>query len=264
MRIVTKYQSQSGLQNTALSVIILLSVVLAGCGLLESDSEDGNAKLGGSTSTEFTNIGDHTDVIINLKYTHPAFERVQDSVVVVANQNGDVTWYAKFRFDTVVSKTLDTILGMQELPAEPKKAILDALLQRYGATLDTSDKDNMWISATLKGRVTSEGIQEYVSSGGDLSKPFTIVRYNANVGDVYRFKRPDGVEVTRTVTSKSTTDDYPIAFWLIKVIKVEETSNDPFIKKITYITNHKFGLVGIEIETIDGFKTKVGLWPPNL
>lgn len=31
-------------------------------------------------------------------------------------------------------------------------------------------------------KVTSEGIQEFINSDGDLSRPFTIVKYDAEVG----------------------------------------------------------------------------------
>ena len=68
-----------------------------------------------------------------------------------------------------------------------------------------------------------------------------IVDYDSKVGDEY--KTSDGV---RTVTSKSTEDDY---FWggmLIKVMEVEETPNKFGVKKIVYQTNHKFGLVAVE------------------
>ena len=113
-------------------------------------------------------------------------------------------------------------------------------------------------------KVTAEGIQEFVSSKGDLSKPFTIVKYNANVGDKYEFTNSDGVKITRTVTYKSTTDDYQVGFWYLKVIKVEETREDPLTEKITYITNHKFGLVGVLLEPKAGKDIRVSVFPPTL
>jgi hypothetical protein len=113
-------------------------------------------------------------------------------------------------------------------------------------------------------KVTSEGIQEFVNSKGDLSRPFTIVKYGAAVGDKYEITNTEGVKVTRTVTYKSTTDDYGIGFWMIKIIKVEETKEDPFVEKVTYYTNHKFGLVGIVINTKTGKELKLGIFPPTL
>ncbi|MBI3258309.1 MAG: hypothetical protein HYZ54_02335 [Ignavibacteriae bacterium] len=102
-----------------------------------------------------------------------------------------------------------------------------------------------------------------MSSGGDLSRPYTIVKYSANVGDKYEFTDEDGIKVTRTVVSKSTTDDYYMGFWMIKVMKIEQVKEDPVIDKITYITNHKFGLVGIILQTKNGKTLKISILPPN-
>lgn len=68
-----------------------------------------------------------------------------------------------------------------------------------------------------------------------------IVDYDSKVGDEY--KTSDGV---RTVTSKSTEDDFYWGGMLIKVTEVEETPNKFGVKKIVYQANHKFGLVGVE------------------
>ncbi len=120
------------------------------------------------------------------------------------------------------------------------------------------------VSFDLKMKITSEGIQEFVSSNNDLSRPYTIIKYAANVGDKYEFTNSEGIKVTRTVTSKSTTDDYPVGFYLIKVSKIEETKEDVFVDKVTYITNHKFGLVGVIIKTKNGKTMQLGLIPPNM
>jgi len=98
----------------------------------------------------------------------------------------------------------------------------------------------------------------------EFSKPFTIVKYNANVGDKYEFTSSNGMKITRTVTYKSTTDDYQVGFWYLKVIKVEETREDPLMEKITYITNHKFGLVGVLLEPKAGKDIRVTVFPPTL
>jgi hypothetical protein len=53
------------------------------------------------------------------------------------------------------------------------------------------------------------------------------------------------------VVSKSTDDDYPYGFYNIKTIQVETDANNlgstGGIDKITYIANHKFGLVGVKV-----------------
>jgi hypothetical protein len=108
----------------------------------------------------------------------------------------------------------------------------------------TGDK----ISVTgLKFQVTKEGIASKVPAF-----PGTIVKYDSKVGDKY--KVIEGVE--REVTSKSTDDDYPYGFMLIKVMKVEESpSIIPGVSKMVYIANHKFGIVGLEV-TLDDNTTK--------
>ena len=53
-----------------------------------------------------------------------------------------------------------------------------------------------------------------------MSRPVFVVKYGAAVGDTFVFKSAEGVKVTRTVASKSTTDDYPIGFWLGKGLMV--------------------------------------------
>ena len=51
-------------------------------------------------------------------------------------------------------------------------------------------------------------------------------------------------------------DDYPYGMMYIKVVKVEEVPNylksATGIRKITYIANHKFGLVGFMVTLDDG------------
>jgi hypothetical protein len=235
------------------------------CDTTNTDANDGpNAPVGGNTSTDYTKVGDKTEVYTDLGQINPVFNNLRDSVVVTKNDNGNVTWFAQFIVDTSMTRALDTILGTESLPTDMKKQILDTYLHRFGATLDSTDKDNIKLTVTIKGRVTSDGIQEYMTSANE-SKPFTVIRFNAKVGDKYEMTQAaDGAKVTRTVTYHSTTDDYPIGFWDIKVFKTEQTSADPLIKKMTYITNHKFGLVGIELEMLDGSVRKVTLWPANL
>ncbi len=260
----TSYTYQSPIPTLVVATVLALASVTA-CDTTNTNGEDGpNAPVGGSTTTGYTNVGDQSDIYTDLGLINPVFIDLRDSVVVVKNDNGNVTWFAQLTFDTAQSMALDTILGLQDVPADMKRDILDTYLARFGATLDTSDKDNMVIKATISGRVTSEGIQEYMTSGTE-SKPFTIIRFDAKVGDTYEMTRAsDGVKVKRTVTYKSEDDDYPVGFWLIKVFRTEEVSEDPLVEKITYITNHKFGLVGMELLMKDGTKREIQVWPPNL
>jgi hypothetical protein len=105
------------------------------------------------------------------------------------------------------------------------------------------------VTATnIKFKSTTEGIESI--AGLD---PGIIVKYDAKVGDTYTVT---GTNKKRTVLSRSTDDDYPYGFYLIKVIKVEENTNSLGVKKITYWANHKFGLVGIEFQFDDGSTAK--------
>lgn len=103
----------------------------------------------------------------------------------------------------------------------------------------------------VKFKVTTEGIE---SING--FEPGVIVKYDSKVGDTY--KLDDGG--VRKVTSKSTDDDYSYGFYMIKVLKVEETPNKLGVKKITYWANHKFGLVGVEIAYDDNTTTKFPIY----
>lgn len=80
-----------------------------------------------------------------------------------------------------------------------------------------------------------------------------IVKYDSEVGDTYPIGSTDNV---RTVVSKTGVDDYPYGFYLIKTIQVETNPNTlkttGGVTKITYVANHKFGLVGVKVAFDDG------------
>lgn len=104
--------------------------------------------------------------------------------------------------------------------------------------------------------VTVSGLKFKVTTGGIESKnpsyPGIIVKYDSEVGDTYSA----GNGVVRKVVSRSSDDDYPYYFWYIKVIKVEESPSVlPGVKKIVYIANHRFGIVGIELTLDDDTTT---------
>lgn len=109
----------------------------------------------------------------------------------------------------------------------------------------------------LKVKMTDEGILDYTNKDHD---PFVLVRYDASVGDKYTLEKSDGVTITRKVISKSTTDDYFWSGMLIKTINVEQDSRIPGIKKIEFIANHKFGLVGIRFYMEDGTTSQIDLF----
>jgi hypothetical protein len=104
----------------------------------------------------------------------------------------------------------------------------------------------------LKVKVTKEGIESKIPSF-----PGIIVKYDSKVGDKYSVS--DGVE--REVISKSDVDEYPYGFYLIKVMKVEESpSVIPGVSKMVYVANHKFGIVGLEVTFSDNTTANFTIW----
>jgi hypothetical protein len=127
------------------------------------------------------------------------------------------------------------------------QAIKNILSNFPGTTIDGNN-------VTVDGvelKITNEGVE---SVTGML--PGILVKYDSKVGDTYPIP---GTNKKRTVVSKSTDDDFSWAFWLIKVIKVEEPTNRLGVKKTTYIGNHKFGIVEIVYEMDDGSVVKFGI-----
>ena len=234
-----------------------------GCELLEGGSEDPN-ELGGDPNIELTEVGQRTTASFNIPGNNPAFNNLDAEATVSENRNGIVTYDVEIGFDLEVVRAVDSMAGTSTLPDAGKRAILDLMLDRYGATLDTTDPNNMKILAQVKLKVTDAGIQDFITSEGNESQPFTIVKYDAEVGDEYTFNK-DGNMIERRVVSRSTEDDYQVAFWLLKVIKVRETEeNHPLIEEIVYVTNHKYGLVGIELKLKNGEEASAVLFPPTL
>ena len=119
-------------------------------------------------------------------------------------------------------------------------------------------------SYPVEGKITDQGIYDYVYSNGDKSKPFTLVKFDANVGDKWEFN-VGNQKVTREVIRKSTEDDVEYVFWLVKTVDVEETipagtmigGSESQIKKIVWQFNHKFGFISATITKTNNTTTKV-------
>ena len=96
-------------------------------------------------------------------------------------------------------------------------------------------------------KITTEGLELKTGPGAGV-----LVKYDSKVGDTY----PIGsTGKFRTVVAKTGVDDYPYGFMLIKVVQVEESPNylkAGGVSKITYVANHKFGLVGVKFSLDDG------------
>lgn len=244
-------------------LLLTAALVLTWSGCSKDDTGE-STELGGETNLELTRVGNLFPITIGSDVYIPAFSHLKDSIQIIRNDGGIVTFRGIMTFDTLLTNALANELGIASLPGDIKHNIIAEYAARYNATLDTTDKNAMTAIAEVKFRITSEGIQGFAYSKGDLSRPFTIVKYNSNVGDTYELTTDEGVKITRRVTYKSTTDDYAMGFWMIKVIKVEETKEDPYIEKITFVANHKFGMVGAMLKTKAGKELKAGIWPPTM
>ena len=105
--------------------------------------------------------------------------------------------------------------------------------------------------------VSVENLQMQQTTGGIkcITGPDSgiLINYNSNVGDTYPIGSTGRV---RTVVSKTGVDDYPYGFYLIKTIQVESNRlglrSATGVSKITYIANHKFGMVGVKVTFTDG------------
>lgn len=117
---------------------------------------------------------------------------------------------------------------------------------------------------TIEGKITSNGIYDYVYSNGDKGKPFTLVKFDAKVGDQWEYNVGDK-KVVRKVVKKSTEDDVEYLWWLVKTIDVEETiptgtivnGNASEIKKILWKFNHKFGFIEATVTKTDNTVTDI-------
>ncbi len=242
--------------------IALAFGIMAFVSCSDDSSTDPNV-LDGNTDLEATKVGSEFGIYLEIEGdTKGVLNNVEDSVVVTKRENGITTLSAKFVVSESTMIDVDTLLGTEELSEATKREIVNHFLKRFDAQLDTTDKERITVTTEIKVKATDKGIQDFVYSKGNTNKPFTLIKYDDGVGDKYTFTADDGTEYTREIVSKSTEDEYPLGFFYIKVTKVDETQpNDPLLKKISYYTNHKFGLVGIELETLNGKKAKIDILP---
>lgn len=100
----------------------------------------------------------------------------------------------------------------------------------------------------MKIQQTTGGIKSMTGGGAGI-----LVKYDSKVGDTYAIGSTGKV---RTVVSKTGVDDYNYGMMLIKTIQVEDNpvylKSTAGVSKITYVANHKFGLVGVKVGFDDG------------
>lgn len=213
-----------------------------------------------------TKVGNQFGLYLDIENQyHPALSKIRDTIVITKNQNGIVTLKGVLAIDELYLKQIDTLLGLQNLSEDIKRGFVDYYKQIYNFSIDSSNKQNIKAEFELKCKITSEGIQDFIYSKGDESKPFTIMKYSANIGDKYEFTTNEGTKITRVVTHIHTKEDWNLGFLEVKTTRVvQETPEDPLLKKITYVGNHKFGLVGLILETKDNKILKITIMPWNV
>jgi hypothetical protein len=208
------------------TILLLTILLLASCSK-PSDNAD-SSTLGGDPDLSQNTVGNTISTFVNLGGT---YTDLNETIAVESNENGVITLDVKATLPA-------SALLVQLLPSGFKDG---------SGNLDTK----------LVIKNTSEGVLDYNNSDG---KPFVIVRYDSNVGDKYVLEKSNGDKITRTVTAKSTTDDYFYGVMLIKTVTVEQDSRIPGVSKIVYDANHMFGLVGIKFVMEDGSTTNISLF----
>ena len=147
---------------------------------------------------------------------------------------------------------LENGVSVLTLSVDFSEAELENIQQRLPGFDGRSDFD-------AKFRVTTKGVQSVYDDGTN----FTLVKYDAEVGDKYTLKR-NGQNLVREVTQKSTEDDYYWNGWLLKTITVKETGRAvPGLSQTELVFNHKFGLVGYTLKFEDGSSESIPIIMQN-
>jgi hypothetical protein len=210
-------------------LMALAILSFSSCSLFEGDND-----LGGDTDLAINQVGNtfSTSGAINGTYVN-----VTSSITVTQSDKG-------------VAK-MAVVADLMNYPE----------LAKFNDLIPAVYKDSQGrVNTEMKFKITSEGIQDYANLDGDA---FTMVKYDCKVGDTYKLKKSDGKTITRTVTAKSTEDDFSWGWLLIKTITVEQDSRIPGVSKIVYRFNHKFGLVYAEVVAEDGSKVSSLIFPTN-
>ena len=175
-------------------------------------------ELGGDTDLPMNDVGNtyNASVYINDEYVN-----LNESVVITNKEDGEV------------------IVRIQaDLPDSPVVNLISSEFIKNGK-----------LDGEFRFKNTSEGVLDYFNKE---NKPFIIAKYDAKVGDKYELDLAGGRKVTRTVTKKSSSDDFEWGWYYLKTNTVEQDSDIPGIAKIIYNVNHKFGWVSVEVVMEDG------------
>lgn len=215
---------------------IILAFIFTSCSKVNSSDEKNDPNvIGGDTNIPLAQQGNTATT--GYVYIDNNYYNINSSFEITKNENGIAT--------VKVSADLSQVPGLKAfndfIPSEMK---------------DSAGK----INTEVRLKITSEGIQDFFNKDQKLH---TLVKYDCNVGDQYKLTKSDGNTITRTVTSKSTTDDTPFGMMYIKAITIEQDSRVPGIKKFIYKANHRFGLVYFEIVAEDGSSASTNIFAQN-
>lgn len=175
-------------------------------------------ELGGDSNLPMNDVGNTYNASV---YINDDYVNLNESVVITNKEDGEV------------------IVRIQaDLPDLPVVNLISSEFIKNGK-----------LDGEFRFKNTSEGVLDYFNKE---NKPFIIAKYDAKVGDKYELDLAGGRKVTRTVTKKSSSDDFEWGWYYLKTITVEQDSDIPGIAKIIYNVNHKFGWVSVEVVMEDG------------
>jgi hypothetical protein len=221
------------MKKTLFFLISLALFSISSCNLIDDIKEDDN-ELNGDTDIPLGEVG---NTFATTTYINGNYVESETSISITRNDDGLVR--------------MAVVADLTKFPA----------LAGYNNMIPDTYKDSQGrLNTEAKYKITSEGIQDFTNID---QEPHTMVKYDGKVGDTYKLEKSDGNTITRTVTAKSSEDDFPYGFMYIKTMTVEQDSRIPGINKIVYRFNHKFGLVYAEIVAEDGSTAGSYFYPSN-
>ncbi len=162
--------------------------------------------------------------------------------VTVSSSSAEIAGVSDF---SAVVNTLENGISTYTAQATVTNPLIKNMIANFPGVVINGDAVSI---SNLQVQQTSDGIK-------CITGPFAgiLVKYDANVGDTFATGTAGKV---RKVVSKTGVDDYPYGMYLIKTIQVESTVSEASrmsgINKITYVANHRFGMVGVKVDFEDG------------
>jgi len=223
------------MKNLFVFSAVLSMCILSSCGLFDDKDTDNANTLGGDTSIPMNQVGNKfkPGTVSVGGTTIP----VTASMTITKNEGGIVT----------TQVTVDTANISQS-----------TILKQLYDLVPSNMKDAAGrINTQLKFKITSEGVLDYVNMD---EKPHTLIKYADGVGAKYSITKTSGKTLSRSITAKSSVDDFPYGFYNIKTTTIEQSMSIPGINKFVYRANHRFGIVHVKAVMEDGDSLKTYLF----